>query len=599
VTKAEFIQAEAALLLSSGHERSDLPMKYLSFSVNNYRGISSAVAISLKKQSLYPIIGINESGKTTILHAIFAFDYFNDKLNDNGRHLRDVGSLYEVPPKPPQVTAVVACTSSDFIEALISCGITQSTAKRHVNKQAKESEIELKITRTLSTMKPMGMRYSADGFKLPKGTNENDFARALIRRLPYILFFDDFRDSIEDRVRIDAEQQSSPTGWLAIIEQLFKKTDEGFSVFQLHLLEERQQRSVLAKVSRHLNETLTREWQNFRLDDRNALQILVQYRSDDETEGSLGWIELDIAETDAKGDEHYFYLRDRSKGFYWFFNFVMKLEFNPKVIEGTNIGAVYLLDEPGSYLHSTAQRKLCRKLKSLSDQNAVVYCTHSHYLLDPLVIPLSSIRIADKDDMGSVHLTSLYEHSAALSDRKSALQPVIDALEITPFISDMTASRMVVTEGIVDFYAYSIFYPNQDVGFLPAQGAGAIATLISLMIGWQIEFQALWDFDKDGKEAHTDAFSNFGEEIGTSRFHMLPPGRTKSGRSGSKRILQDLFARDDIRRIKEELELPRNTSFDKTISTWFYSDRRDQLRARISRETRNNFDEVFSLFDWG
>lgn len=574
-------------------------MRYLSFSVDNYRGISSPVTISLKKQSLYPVIGINESGKTTILHAVFAFDYFNDKLNDNGRHLKDVGSLYEVPPKPPLVTAVVACTVSDLLKALISCGITQSISKRHVSKHVKENEIELKITRTLSTMKPMGMRYSVDGFKLPKGATENDFARAVIRSLPYILFFDDFRDSIEDRIRIDAEQQPSPSGWLAIIEQLFKKTDEDFSVFQLHLLEERQQKSVLAKVSRHLNETLTREWQNFRLDDRNALQILVQYTSDDEVEGGLGWIKLDIAETDAKGDEHYFYLRDRSKGFYWFFNFVMKLEFNPKVIEGTNIGAVYLLDEPGSYLHSTAQRKLCRKLKSLSDGNAVVYCTHSHYLLDPMVIPLSSIRIADKDDMGSVNLTSLYEHSAGLSDRKSALQPVIDALEITPFIADITSSKMVITEGIVDFYAYSIFYPDQDVDFLPAQGAGAVGTLISLMIGWQIEFQALWDFDKDGKDAHKDALAIFGEEIGMSRFHMLPPRRTTSGKVGSKRILQDLFAKDDIRTLKEELDLPRNTSFDKTISTWFYSDCRDQLRDRLSTETQSNFNEVFTLFDWG
>lgn len=573
-------------------------MRYLSFSVDNYRGISSPVTISLKKQSLYPIIGINESGKTTILHAMFAFDYFNDKLNDGGRHLNDVGSLYEVPPKPPMVQATVACTSDDLIESLITSGVSRTTAKRHVSKHMKDSELELTIARKLSTTRPTNSRYSVSNFGLPKGADEDEFSRALIRRLPYILFFDDFRDSIEDRIRIEAGQQSSPTGWLAIIEQLFRKTDSDFSAFQLHLLEERQRKSVLAKVSRHLNETLTREWQNFRLDDRNALQIEVQYVSEPEVEGSLGWIKLDIAETDAKGDEHFFYLRDRSKGFYWFFNFVMKLEFNPKVIEGTNLGAVYLLDEPGSYLHSTAQRKLCRKLKSLSEVNVVVYCTHSHYLLDPTEIPLSNIRIADKDEMGSIHLKSLYDHSAHLSDRRSALQPVIDALEITPFISDMTSSRMVITEGIVDFYAFSIFYQGQDVTFLPAQGADTVATLISLMIGWQIDFQALWDFDKDGKEAHKNAMSNFGDDIGEARFHMLPPGRTKTGKLGSKRILQDLFAQDDIRTIREELGLPRNTSFDKTIATWFYSDRRDRLQRSLSKETRRNFQEVFSLFNW-
>ena len=69
-----------------------------------------------------------------------------------------------------------------------------------------------------------------------------------------------------------------------------------------------------------------------------------------------------MIEKDAKGDDHYFFVMDRSKGFYWFFNFVMKLEFNPKVVENSDVDAIYLLDEPGSYLHATAQSKLAAKV---------------------------------------------------------------------------------------------------------------------------------------------------------------------------------------------------------------------------------------------
>ena len=43
----------------------------------------------------------------------------------------------------------------------------------------------------------------------------------------------------------------------------------------------------------------------------------------------------------------------------------MKLEFNPK-INGESKNTVYLLDEPGSYLHYTAQEKLCQKLVDVS-----------------------------------------------------------------------------------------------------------------------------------------------------------------------------------------------------------------------------------------
>lgn len=55
-------------------------MKYLSFTITNYRGISEPLTIDLQKSSLVPLIGINECGKTTILQAIYCFDYINDSF---------------------------------------------------------------------------------------------------------------------------------------------------------------------------------------------------------------------------------------------------------------------------------------------------------------------------------------------------------------------------------------------------------------------------------------------------------------------------------------------------------------------------------------
>ena len=247
-------------------------------------------------------------------------------------------------------------------------------------------------------------------------------AREIISMLPYILYFDDFRDKIPERIEIPASLAQSQSSWLDIIEQLFKQTDKSFSVFDLPSLEERQRRTVLSKVERKLNETLTKEWQTFKLDERDALKISIGFDqrttapaqvATDPTLGSKAlapgtaasaqvsanviksYIKLDVVETVA-GFDHFFFISDRSKGFYWFFNFVMKLEFNPKVVTGGPevIGeaqAIYLLDEPGSYLHAFAQRKLCQKLRQISETNWVAYCTHSHYLLDPEVIPVNSI----------------------------------------------------------------------------------------------------------------------------------------------------------------------------------------------------------------
>ena len=97
-----------------------------------------------------------------------------------------------------------------------------------------------------------------------------------------------------------------------------------------------------------MEHTLTREWKNFRLDDTDALTVSLDYKEEHVGDIVRSYITFEIVERDADGDEHFFFVRDRSKGFFWFFNFVMKLEFNPKVISSAGPDAIYLLDEPGS-----------------------------------------------------------------------------------------------------------------------------------------------------------------------------------------------------------------------------------------------------------
>ena len=59
-------------------------MKYISFEIINYRAIQHAI-IEVSN-NLIPIIGINESGKTTALQAILAFDKNKDRYQKS-RHL--------------------------------------------------------------------------------------------------------------------------------------------------------------------------------------------------------------------------------------------------------------------------------------------------------------------------------------------------------------------------------------------------------------------------------------------------------------------------------------------------------------------------------
>lgn len=559
-------------------------MRYLKFTINNYRAINGPLEIDLDRKSLIPIIGINESGKTTILQAIFAFDYYNDELNENGRHLKDTTNLYRSSSPPAEIEAEIEATKSEVASALENEDDQQIQSYGKKIRRWRKFPNSIRISRNLKTVS-----YAIPSLPQFDPATADLIAKAIIRNLPYILYFDDFRDKVDEKFEIIDSKKSFSTGWLAIIEQLFDQTERGLSLFSLPEMDDRQRKGVLAKVERHLNKTLTREWQHFQLDDTEALLIAIGFLEENLPNNlKRNYLTIDVVETDTSGDKHFFHVSDRSKGFFWFFNFVMKLEFNPKIVSQDDRNTIYLLDEPGSYLHASAQTKLCTKLKNLSEKNRVVYCTHSHYLLDPEKIPLGNIFVADKDGSGNINLISIYNYKGTITEKRSAFQPVLDALKIRPFVLETLDSPVLITEGIFEYYCLELFKASRSIKILPTVGADSIKYYVSLMICWSVPFKALWDNDATGRKHRIDAQKIFGEEFARDRLHLLPL-------MGHQRncILQDLFEGSDLVMFRKELGISEKASFEKTILTVFYSKSRAELMAKVSKKTYYNFTLVF------
>ncbi len=566
-----------------------IKMRYLNFIISNYRAITGPLTINVDKKSLIPIIGINESGKTTILQAIFAFDYYNDELNENGRHLKDTTNLYRTTSPAATIEACIESTRQDFIRAMVDSEEDKvETLAKYLRKHPR-FPLPIRIVRNLKSL-----TYSLPQFPLIPPELADLTAKAIIRQLPYILYFDDFRDKVDEKFEIVDAKKSNPTGWLAILERLFDQSEKGLSLFTLPEMDDRQRKGALAKVERNLNDTLTREWQHFRLEDTDALKIAVGFLPETLPNNSKRYyLTLDIVETDALKDRRFFHISDRSKGFFWFFNFVMKLEFNPKLVSQDDRNTIYLLDEPGSYLHASAQTRLCGKLRNLSDRNRVIYCTHSHYLLDPEKIPLSSIFIADKDGSRNVSLIPIYEFQGNVTETRSAFQPVLDALKIRPFVLEGLLGPVVITEGMIDYYCLELFKGSNQLKLLLSVGADSIKYYISLMITWSVTFKALWDNDEEGRKRYAESERLFGDDFARNRFYLLH----KSPRQKS-RIIQNLIEGTDLRMFREMLGLPSNTSFDKTIILLYYSRQKSEIIARVSDSTRDNFIKLFDLLSF-
>lgn len=587
-------------------------MRYNKFIIEKYKAIQKPIEINVSKKSLIPIIGINEYGKTTILNAIYSFDYWNDKYNDTTKHLDDVENLYSTKNEPAVITGIIEADFEDVRTVYLEFIEKLKSGKKNfdINKVPLLTEENhngyITLSRIISSQGTKNYVLDKDSI-FNAFPEQNILGETIIKSLPFILYFDDFRDSFPNKVDIDEENI-----WTDIVEELFNRTDESYSIYNLKdITDERQRKNIISDVQSKLNDTLTKEWVNFKIDNnsKDFFEIRLDFEKIEkkiikekpsptnpsakieyEDTEIKDYISFEVIEKDIQGRSRTFYIKDRSKGFYWFFNFVMKLEFNPN-IAGADNNSIYLLDEPGSYLHPFAQNKLCKKLIELSNKNIVIYCTHTHYLLDPVYIPINNIHIANKDIESGITLLKYIDYSEndlTNTSLKIAFQPIFDALQINPFSLNFHYKKFLLVEGIYDFYAFNLFNTDNDLCIIPGKGADSpIDNLISLMLGFGHPFYVLWDNDKAGVFSMNKATSFFGEELASKSFRVLPFKKTT--------ILQDLFNGGDIKLIKDELSLNKDINFRKSIAALYFSEDKDRIIEKMSDLTKANFKKVFDL----
>jgi hypothetical protein len=168
---------------------------------------------------------------------MFALDHYNDELN-NGRQLEDTSNLYRTTPGVPTISAMIECSRAELASALEKA---DKLAHPIVAKWRKRRDLPLQLTLTCN----IKTRRYAISEKPFTGTDvEHTLAEAIFAQLPYILYFDDFRDKVDERIEIPAGGVTDISGWVAIVQQLFRQTDPELSIFQLYLLEERQRKNV-------------------------------------------------------------------------------------------------------------------------------------------------------------------------------------------------------------------------------------------------------------------------------------------------------------------------------------------------------------------
>ncbi len=189
-------------------------------------------------------------------------------------------------------------------------------------------------------------------------------------------------------------------------------------------------------------------------------------------------------------------LKNRSKGFLWFFSFLVWFS---KIQGDKNSKYILLLDEPGLSLHASAQNDLLRFIdEKLAPDYQVIYTTHSPFMIDSLKLnEVRTVYDTQNPKVGSVVLDAVEQKDS------DTLFPLQAALGYTIAQNLYVSPNNLLVEGISDLVYLNHFSAilkemgkeglNEDVTIVPVGGADKIATFISLMRGNELSTVCLLD----------------------------------------------------------------------------------------------------------
>lgn len=577
-------------------------MKYKSFRIKNYKAIKDLI-IEVDKPKLTPIIGLNETGKSSILQAMFSFDYTNDKqYNGEFVNINYIKNKFNNKSLPEIEAEIENIDTNIIIENALDY-FMEEKKEDFLKKSSYRKESAFRENEYLKPIKELILSKLKKNFsslyktlKIKRIFNENnsyytmeDFSfetinekinvngyyneeiiiysglsefreiiiRSIVYYLPNIIYIDDFKDIVPEEIKKGSQ-------WYPYIEEIFEKNNENIDKFLKYDLPDRQ--TVLADIKDNLNESLSQLWDKMHIGQtiRNEFKTLdIDLRFENSI---FQFLVIDLREKreNGKSREVVFPVNMRSKGFQWFFNFFIKMKYNWKHTNDGDYRSIILLDEPGVYLHTTFQSELVKVLRDLSKNNIIFYTTHLENMVNPKVVKISEINIAKRNN----EVVTL-EKISKIDDNKNLgeITPIINALKIDNFPLIHFNEKIIITEGMTDKVFLNILQEisllDESIKIIPGSGVSNLGTLISLIIGITDKYIVMFDNDEAGREHFENYKKSFGEY--ESKKWILHTVAEKK----ENVVLEDYYSDE----MKEILEKYTNKGEYKTALLNFYYNR--------------------------
>jgi predicted ATP-dependent endonuclease of OLD family len=396
-------------------------VKLESVEVRNFRGIEQT-RIELWSRNpgqVVTLIGLNESGKTTILEAISNFV-------SRDTHTRNLVETYYAKveassfvPKHRRgrftdtisITCDVALSEED-IKFAAAAAKTEASVEIKVDSFPKRVKVEkafvFKDSVLIEQNNTWWLSYEFTrlrGKKVHKSESKDEswkaVARAIQKRLPQIVYFPTLLFDVPDRIYLEetAGETVENSYYRTVFSDILYDVDPNYSV-EKHIVKrirdaeaaspaekffrallgssiEGDIDTVIREVSNKASKEIIGAWDE--IFSRRLVNKRIEFNWDlDPAKKNAVYIEPFIIDGQSK-----YLLRERSAGFRWFFSFLLFTQFRKSRKEGRP--TIYLFDEPAANLHSGAQMKLLDGFRKIcGEDDLIVYSTHSHYMVNPL-----------------------------------------------------------------------------------------------------------------------------------------------------------------------------------------------------------------------
>lgn len=606
-------------------------MRLLNFQTKNYRSIVDSGIVKISElDNVTVLAGQNESGKSSLLSSLYDFeegDFKEDSLpfSIDRTPVQSVSCTYKIEDESlgELLSEIIAddnnlelADGENILDSKKVNRITEITLTR----VKQDGKLRLEVDKNTFDIFKASILDKLNQTPLPEGTTPptepvkqkyldipddgNEQVAVIFWKItPMIVFFDDFCDLLPDRISVDAlkTKKTDSKGYHAV-----KNLEEilGIDLVSKDSETDPVRRTKEQKNNDMLSIDFQKDWGQ-RIHGEN--KVLIKYNFEKRNgEGENGSYVNFFVET-KEGQP--LPPKQRSKGLIWFLSLWLEL----RAQDNQYPDLVLLLDEPDQHLHVRAQKDILKLINKLAKGNKtkgtkgdqIIYATHSPYLIE--IDFLNRIKLVLNSEKLGTQVEDISTSKINTEYKRDALQPIADAIGLSVSEFSTLQKKNVLVEGISDFYYFmamrKMLTRNTDYYFIPGIGVRQINNLISICIGYGLEWIAIIDDDptvggKDSKKK-IDEIKDYifdGDESKTKEKVNVLENITG---------IENMFTAEDLKLV--DPKVGKNVDKSKAVG-----DKRKVLFGRlffekaehgeitinkISQTAKDNFGKVFDFID--